>query len=135
MARKGISKRALVLLVASLFLASAEGRAFGAHRCPHHDIPAATTETAEHDAHGSHATEGVTEPSAGSEHDAHGPCSCIGQCSASSSPAVATAGSITGDLAEVWVRGAAAISQDQVVPLKPVFLIPFAHGPPAQFAA
>jgi hypothetical protein len=139
MNRRSIRHRTLALLVAALFGATMGVDALGAHPCPHHDGPlvAAASEAGARDGHAGHgpAIEAAAPYDSDAQHEGHGPCSCLGQCSASGSPALAS----TSNGATASAGALSAIRSlpiPQAAPCRRVdYLIPFATAPPVPFAS
>ena len=93
------------------------------HACPMHDGIAAEAMAA--DGHGGHHASSGQDGEQPATHS----CSCIGHCSASSPLAPSTAGSLS------WLAGVIDIAPEvamaqQLVPVEPDYLLPFANGPP-----
>jgi hypothetical protein len=135
MNRRTARFRILTLLLASAFLASLSGRAAGSHHCPHHDLPPAASVAESHATHDGHAAPAQSSVPTAPDHDSHGPCSCIGQCSTSAGPLLSATPFAAPAFHGNTTDARAVVAANETVPARPHFLLPFAHGPPAQFAA
>jgi hypothetical protein len=92
-----LHERGIATLFAAVFLFMMWSDAYGLHTCPHHDwLPGAESVADVPPSHAHGGSGALTESEGATEHDSHdGPCTCIGDCDATSS-AVRLAPSATG---------------------------------------
>jgi hypothetical protein len=126
--------RVFALIAALVFQATMWSDAFGAHRCPHHDLLAGTAESVGHAASG-HMHAGIeSSQSPAHSHAPHGPCTCIGHCNAGGTAAVTSRPARVVIVIGTLVRSRAPEARTVSLGRTP-FLHPFANAPPVLIAA